>query len=106
MFSEAKQNPSGAFMMECEVTLGMNSQIIHIDFEPTLSDHICEDVVHERLESGWSITEPKEHDGRFKESKRSDECSFPLVFFANANVVKPPSDVELGEDCGVLHVVD
>ena len=63
-------------------------------------------MVHERLESGWSITEPKEHDGRFKESKRSDECSFPLVFFVNTNVVESPSDIKLGEYHQVLHVVN
>ena len=69
-------------------------------------DHICEDVVHERLECGRSIAEPEEHDGGFKESKRSDESSFPLVIFMNANVVESPSDIELGENCGVFHIVD
>ena len=70
-----------------------------------LGNHICEDMVHERLEGRWSITEPEEHNGRFKESKRSDERSFPLVFFVNADVVKTPSDIELGKDRRVFHVV-
>ena len=63
-------------------------------------------MVHERLESRWSIAESKEHDGRFKESKRSDKCSFSLVFFANANIIKSPPDIEFGENCGVLHIVN
>ena len=63
-------------------------------------------MVHEGLESGWSVTEPKEHDGRFKEFKRGDERSLPLVLFTNANVVESPSDIELGKDRGVLHVID
>ena len=84
----------------------MNAQVIHVDFQPALSDHICEDVVHKGLESGWSITEPKEHDGWFKESKRGDERSLPLVFFLNANVVESPSDVELGKDRRVLYIID
>ena len=63
-------------------------------------------MVHERLESGWSVAEPKEHDGGFKESERSDECSFPLVLFANATVVESPSYVEPGKDRGVFHVVN
>ena len=63
-------------------------------------------MVHERLESGWSVTEPKEHDGRFKESERSDECSLPLVLFTNADVVEPPLNIKLGKDRGVLHVVN
>ena len=71
-----------------------------------LSDHICEDMIHKGLKSRWSITEPKEHDGGFKESERGDECSLPMVFFANMNVVKSPLDIELGKDHGVFHVVN
>ena len=71
-----------------------------------LGDHICEDMVHERLESRWFVAETKEHDGRFEESKRSDECSLPLVLFANADIVKSPSNVELRKYRGVFHVVD
>ena len=63
-------------------------------------------MVYKGLESGQSITEPKQHDGRFKESKRSDEHSLPLVLFLNANVVESPSDIELGEDYRVFHVID
>ena len=63
-------------------------------------------MVHERLESRWSVAETEEHDGRFKETKRGDECSFPLVFFTNADVVKSPSDVELSKYRGVFHVID
>ena len=55
-------------------------------------------MVHERLEGRWSVAETEEHNGRFKESERSDERSLPLVFLANANVVESPSDVELGKD--------
>ena len=51
-------------------------------------------------------TEPKEHDSGFKEPKRGDERSFPLVFFTNTNVVESPSDIELGKNRGVFHVVD
>ena len=40
------------------------------------SDHIREDVVHKRLESGWSIAEPEEHDSRFKESERRMNAPF------------------------------
>ena len=63
-------------------------------------------MVHERLEGRWSVAETKEHDGRLEESERSDECSLPLVFLANADVVESPSDVELSKYRGVFHVVD
>ena len=63
-------------------------------------------MVHERLEGGWSVAETKEHDGRFEESERGDECSLPLVFFTNTDIVKSPSDVKLSEYGRVLHVID
>ena len=63
-------------------------------------------MVHERLEGRWAVAETKEHDGRFKESERSNECSLLLVFFTDADIVKSPLDVKLGKYRGVFHVVD
>ena len=103
---ESKEYVTGSFVMECEVALGVDSEVVHIDLEPALSNHICEDVIHERLERRWSITKTKEHNGGFEKSKRSDECSLPLVFLMNADIVKSPSDVKFGEYGGVFHVVD
>ena len=39
------------------------------------------------------------HDG-------GNECSFPLVLFPDADVVISPSDVKLGEQSGLLHIID
>ena len=86
-----------ALVVQFKVILGMYPQVIHIDLEPLLGDHISEDVIHERLKSRRSITEAKEHYGGFKEAKRSDECRFPLVFFLNANVVIAPLNIKLSE---------
>ena len=93
-------------MMECKVSLGVNAQVVHVYFQPSFSDHICEDVVHKGLESGWSIAKDEEHGGWLKESKRNDECPFPLVLFSNVNVVESPLDIKLGKDRRVLHVID
>ena len=84
----------------------MDPQVIHIDFEPTFSDHVSKDMIHECLKSRRSVAEAKEHYGGFKEAERSDECRFPLVFLPDANVVIAPSNIELGEQCGVLHIID
>ena len=84
----------------------MYPQVVHIDLEPSLGDHISKDMVHERLKSQRSVTKAKEHYGGFKEAERSDECRFPLVFLSNANVVIAPSNIKLCEQCGVLHIVD
>ena len=63
-------------------------------------------MVHERLEGRGSIAETKEHNGGFEETKRGDECSLPLVFFSDADVVKSPLDIELSKYCRVFHVID
>ena len=84
----------------------MDAEVVHIDFKPMFSNHISKDVVHKRLERGWGIAEPKEHNCGFKESERSDKRSLPLIRFLNSDVVIPPTDVKLGGQGGILHVVD
>ena len=84
----------------------MNTKIIHVDLKPFLSDHVGEDMVHEGLECQRSIAETKKHDCGFIEAKGSNECSFPLIFVVNVNVVISPSDIKLGEESRVLHVID
>ena len=75
----------------------MNTKVIHVDLQPFLSEHVGEDMVHERLECGGCITESKEHDSGFEEPHGSYEGSFPLVFLSNADVIVPPTNVEFGE---------
>ena len=84
----------------------MYPQVVHIDFEPSLGDHVSKDMIHECLKSWRGIAEAKEHYGGFKEAERSNECRFPLVFFPNANVVIALSNIKLSEQCRVLHIID
>ena len=63
-------------------------------------------MVHEGLEHQRSIAEAKKHDCGFIETEGSNECSLPLIFFVNANIVISPSDIEFGEESGVFHVID
>ena len=84
----------------------MYSQVIHVDLEPALGNHVGEDVIHERLKGRRGIAKAKEHYGGFIESKRGDECSLPLVFLPDMNVVIAPSDIKLSEQCGVFHIID
>ena len=84
----------------------MYPQVVHIDLEPSLRDHVCKDMIHECLKSQRSVTKAKEHHGGFKQAERSDECRFPLVFLPNMNVVIIPSNIKLCEQSGVLHIVD
>ena len=106
MFSESLEHSSGAFMMEGDVILGVDSHIIHVDLKPLLWKHIRENVVHEGLKGGGGITESKEHDRWFEESHGSDESSLPLIFLLDANIVIFPTNVKFGEQGGFFHVVD
>ena len=106
MFAETKKDTAGTLVVEGEISLGMNPQVVHIDLQPSFGDHVSEYVIHEGLERRRSVAKTEEHDGRFKESKRSYKSSLPLIFFANANIVESPPDVEFGEYSGVLHVVN
>ena len=106
MFSESLEHTSGALMVESYIILGVDFHVIHVDLEPLLRKHICEDVVHESLEGGGSVAKPKEHDSGFEKSHGGDESGLPLIFFSDANVVISPMNVEFGEQGGFLHVVD
>ena len=106
MFSESLEYASGALMMEGYVILGVDSHVVHVDLKPLLRKHICEDVVHESLEGGGSVAEPKEHDSGFKESHGGDKSGLPLILLSDANVVISLTNVEFGEKGGFFHVID
>ena len=106
MFPKLLEDTSSVFMMEGYIILGVDSHVVHIDLKPLFWKHICEDMVHESLEGGGSVAESKEHDGGFEESHGGNEGGFPLVFLLDANVVVSPANVKLGEQGGLLHVIN
>ena len=93
-------------MVEGKVIFGVDTNVVHVNFQPLFSYHVGENVVHKGLECRQCIAKPKEHHCWFEKSQGCDEGSFPLVFLTNADVVIAPSDVELHEEGGVLHVID
>ena len=84
----------------------MYPQVVHINLEPSFSDHVGENMIHECLKSRRGVAEPKEHYSGFKEAERGNERCFPLVFLPDANVVITPSNIKLGEQCRVFHIID
>ena len=66
MLPQALENSLGSFVVEGEIVFGVDSHIVHVDLKPLLSNHVCADMVHERLEGGGCIAKPEEHDGWFK----------------------------------------
>ena len=79
MFIKSLKDTSCLIMMESKDTTSVNAKVIHVNFKPSFSHHVKEDVIHESLKCGGCIAETKEHDCRFIESKGGDEGSFPLV---------------------------
>ena len=102
--SHTLQDMFSAFFMEGGVG-GIDEEIIHIDNQPSFSNHVAEGVVHESLEGSGGIGEAKEHYGGFKESIVGDEGCLPLMTVFDSYVVIPPPYVELGEDLGISQFV-
>ena len=84
---------------------GEDEEVIHVDDEPSFSNHIAEGVIHETLEGGGQIGKSKEHDGGFKESLVGDEGRLPLVAILDPYIVVSPTDAELGEYFGIAEFV-
>ena len=80
---------------------GIDEEIIHVNYEPSFSNHVAEGVVHESLKGGGGVGEAEEHYGWFKESLVGDEGCLPLMAVLDSHIVVPPSYVELGEDLSV-----
>ena len=66
MFPKMLEDSSGSFVMEGKIILGVDAHVIHVDLKPVFCDHIHTYVVHECLEHGGCVGEPKEHDGWFE----------------------------------------
>ena len=85
---------------------GVDSNVIHIYRKPPLGHLPSEYCVHHHLEGGWRIGEAEEHDRWLKKSLWGEEGGLPFVAIFDTDVVVPPSDVELSEQCASAEVVD
>ena len=55
MFPELLEHMLSVFVMEGYIILGVDPHVVHIYLKPLLWEHICEDVIHERLEMGGAL---------------------------------------------------
>ena len=106
MFAKALEDAVCLFMMEFEDAGGVESKVVHVDFEPAFGNHVSENKVHEGLKNAGGIAESEEHDSWFKQSERGDEHSFPLIFLMNTDIVVTLLNVKFSEVSGVLHVIN
>ena len=98
------KDTTGLFLVSFWVR-GGNKEVVHVDNEPSLSDHVSEGVIHESLECGGGVTKTKEHDGRFEESFMDDEGCLPLVTVLDADVVVSPLNIEFDEVASIFQLV-
>ena len=99
------ENSEGVELVDLRV-IREDKEVIHVDNEPSFSNHVLERVVHKSLESSRGIAKSKEHDGWFKEPLVSDEGGLPLVSFFDLNIVIPRPNIHLGEDRCSLQLVN
>ena len=59
------QDPFGAFFMKDGIG-GVDKKVIHVDDEPSFSNHVMEGVVHESLECSRGVGESEEHNCGFE----------------------------------------
>ena len=63
-------------------------------------------MVDHCLERGWGVCKSEVHDIRFKEAVFHFERCLVLISFFDMDIVVSPSDVEFGEDPGILYLGD
>jgi hypothetical protein len=95
----------GSFLMKFVVG-GEDKEVIHVDDEPSFSDHVLEGVIHESLEGRGGVGKSEEYYRGFKEAFVGDEGGLPLVSVFDLDIVVSPSNVELSERLGILEFVD
>jgi hypothetical protein len=76
----------------------VNEDVVHVNRNVSFIDEFAEKVIHHGLEGGGGIREAKEHDHWFEQAAICLERGFPLVTIAHANVVVPPTDIQLRKE--------
>ena len=94
----------GLFSMGCWVR-GGDEEVIHIDDEPSFSDHVSEGIIYELLECGRRVTQVKEYDCWLKKSFMDNKGSFPLMTVFDSYVVISQTNIRLGEVSSLFQLV-
>jgi hypothetical protein len=75
-----------------------NEDVIEIDCYFAFSNQICEDGIHQCLESGGQVGEPEEHDVRLEKTLVGNEGCLPLIAFFDLDIMVAPMNIKLDED--------
>src|SRR6267154_3410806 len=85
------------FTMLIKTSSCSDQDIIHIDYHIACSDLIVKCGIHHGLESGWRISESKEHNSGLKESSVCLEGCFPLIAIFYADIIISSLHIKLSE---------
>ena len=86
--------------------LGEDEDVVEVNTDDTERDEVVEDFVHHGLEGGGAVGQSEVHDEGFEQAAVGAKRRFPLVAFADANVVVAPADVELREVFRAFETMD
>ena len=100
MLSEYVQD-SGHYRSMMFDDVGIYQDVVHIDCHIALINEVRKDVIHHRLESGWTIGEAEEHDKGFEEASIRLKGGFPLITLLDSHVVISPMYIQLHEVSGL-----
>ena len=103
-FCHSLENSAGSFSMGDRVRRG-NEEVIHIDDQPSFSNHVSEQVIHESLECSRRVAKAKEHNHGFKEPLVHDEGCLPLMTVFDMDIIVSSTNVEFSEVASVFQLV-
>jgi hypothetical protein len=71
--------------------------VIQVYYHNTFRNKVTEYIIHHGLEGGRTDREAEEHDQWLEESSISTESGFPFVSLLHTDIVKAPTDIQLGK---------
>jgi hypothetical protein len=71
--------------------------VVQVYYHDAFRDEVTEYIIHHGLEGGRTVCETEEHDQRLEEFAISTESGFPFVSVLHTDIVKTPTDVQLGK---------
>ena len=82
----------------------INEDVVKED-EDIPTQEWLEDEIHQRLEHGWHIVQPKGHDQKLEMAMVGVKCRLGHVFGMDADLVVPRSEIELREESCAVELV-
>src|SRR6266702_4749936 len=105
------ENVRDCASMVIKIGAGGDTDVVHVDTDSgpqrfMFGDDFTVDVVHHGLEGRWRVCESEIHDCGFEKTVSGFECCLLFIAFTDADIVIPPSDIDLCVYVCVAEVAD